>query len=115
MNIKPGDVYRAEVEVKAPSTADLTLEGPEIPEGKVVLIRAFYVLDRSTASKKVRLGYDRGGVKYWLKREDLANTVYGFETTAQLYLVGGEKPVGMVESPTKGDICILVARGEYVC
>ena len=115
VEIKPKDVYSAEVEVKAPSISDLTLEGPKIPEGKVVLIRAFYVLDRSTAGKVVRLGYDRGGTKIWVKRVDLAATEYGIETTAQLYLVENEKPIGMVESPTTGDVCVLVARGEYVC
>ena len=115
VEIKPGDVYSAEVEVKAPTISDLTLEGPKIPEGKVVLIKAFYIMDRSTAGKKVRLGYDRGGTKIWVKREDLADTVYGMETTAQLYLVEGEKPIGMIESPTIDDICILVVRGEYVC
>ena len=115
MEIKPGDVYSVEEERKAPSTVDLTLEGPKIPEGKVVLIRAFYVIDRSTAGKVVRLGYDRAGTKIWLKRVDLLSHEYGMETTAQLYLVEGEKPIGMIESPTTGDICTFVARGEYVC
>ena len=115
MGIKPGDVYSAQVEVKASTIADLTLEGPKIPEGRVVLIKAFYVLDRSTAGKVVRLGYDRAGTKIWVKRVDLLGTEYGTETTAHLYLVEGEKPIGMVESPTVDDICILVARGEYLC
>ena len=115
MDIKPGDVYSAEAEVKAPETADLTLEGPMIPEGRVVLIQAFYVLDRSTAGKVLRLGYDRAGTKYWLKRVDLGIGNYGIWQDGPLYLVGGEKPVGMVEDATKGDVCILVARGEYVC
>lgn len=108
------NVYSADDVKPAPDTNNLTLEGPKVREGGVVRITAMYVVDRTTANKTLRLGYDKAGTKTWFKRQAAGSGAYGIAQNGRLILVGGEKPVAMVESPTASDDCALVVRGEYL-
>jgi len=112
--IKLADIYEALETKKAPDASDLTIEGPAVAKGKAVLLECFYVYDHTTAAKKVRLGIDRKGTKYWFKQEPAATDVHGLAQDGKMILVDGEKPVGMIESPTAADECYLVARGVYL-
>lgn len=113
-DLKPRDVYQAEISDPAPDSNDLTLEGPKIPEGQVVEIRTFFAVDITTAAKTIRIGYDRGGVKHWVKRAAAGTGNYGIALDEELILVENERPVCMIESPTASDECKLIARGVYL-
>jgi len=112
--IFPKDVYQAEMSKTAPDATNITLEGPKIAEGKVVHIRMFYAIDETTANKTLRIGYDRGGVKHWVKRKAAGAGAYGIWQNQTMILVENEKPICMIESPTTSDVCTLVARGVYL-
>jgi len=111
---KPGDVYAAELYQPDAQAADVTLEGPAIPQGRVVKIEAMIIVDVTTGNKTCRLGYDRGGTKYWMKREAAGSSGYGIALLTPMILVGGEKPVGRIESATLNDDIYFIARGIYL-
>jgi len=111
---KPSEIYRSEKQQPAPSTSDLTIVGEKVPTGKAVLIETFFAIDQTTANKTLRLGYDRGGTKFWIKRAAAGSGIYGLALDRPLYLVENEAPAIMIESPTTGDVCLLVARGEFL-
>jgi len=112
--ITPKEVYRAEISKTAPDATNITLEGPKIPEGKVVHIRMFYAIDLTTAAKTLRIGYDRGGTKHWVKREAAGTGKYGIWQNQNMFLVENERPICMIETPTASDECKLVVRGVYL-
>ena len=107
-------IYDALVTQKAPNTDDLTIEGPAVRAGEIVILDCFYIYDHTTAGKKVRLGIDRKGTICWFKQEPTATDVHGMAQNGKMILVDGEKPIGMIESPTTADVCYLVARGVYL-
>jgi len=112
--IKLADIYEALETKKAPDGTDLTIEGPAVAKGKAVLLESFYVYDHTNAAKNVRLGIDRKGTKYWFKQAPTATDVHGLAQDGKMILIDGDKPVGMIESPTAADVCYLVARGVYL-
>lgn len=113
-NVKPQDVYSAETPQTAPDTDDLSLEGPKVPEGKVVRIETFFAIDLTTSNKTIRVGFDRAGTKFWLQREAAGTGKYGIRLRRPLILVENERPICMIESPTASDECKLIARGVYL-
>lgn len=110
----PKDIYQAEIKKAAPDATNITLEGPKIAEGKVVRLHTFYALDLTTAAKTIRIGYDRGGTKHWVKREAAGTGKYGVWQNQTLILVENERPICMIETPTASDECRLIARGVYL-
>jgi len=112
--VKPGDVYTAEVVVPKAAAADTTILGPEVPEGRVVRIDTFYVIDLTTSAKTIELGYRRRGTNYWFKRAAAGTGVYGVSQDRPIVLVEGEQLVGKVESASASDECWLIARGIYL-
>jgi len=111
---EPSDIYLSINGPKAPSTADLEILGDEIPTGRVVYIEMFFVIDKTTANKTIKLGFRRLGVDYYVKRAAAGSGVYGISLDRPLILVEGERPIATVESPTLNDECLLVARGPYL-
>jgi len=114
MSLKAGDVYRAEAEVLKAPAGDVDMEGVPVPTGCLVKIETMYVVDLTTANKTMRLGYERAGVKYWVRREAPGATVYGLGMVEPLILGEGEKPICRVESATASDECRFFARGVYL-
>lgn len=112
--MEPKDVYMTLRTDRAPGTSDFTLEGDKVPMGRVVRVETFIAIDFTTAAKKVRLGIKRGQATTWLKRETLGTNIHEIALDNPLILVGGEQPVGMIESPTNKDVCTLLARGPYL-
>jgi len=53
---KPGDVYAAELYQPDAQAADVTLEGPAIPQGRVVKIEAMIIVDVTTGIRLVGSG-----------------------------------------------------------
>ena len=112
-SIKASDIYSAELKATG-AAADLDIEGPKVPEGRVVRIRVMYVVDLTTVNRSVRLGYKRAGSTYWFKRQNAGASAFGISLDGDLYLVGGESPVARVESAPAADECWLIVRGEYL-
>jgi len=112
--IKPGDIYDGHDTSPKSAAADVNLQGPEIPPGRVVRIVTFIALDLTTANKTIRLGYKRGGDTFWVKREGAGASGYGIGLGVDLLLVEGESPVARIESATANDECDLTVRGIYL-
>ena len=112
--MKPQEVYSDLVEKKAPSTADLDLEGRPIPAGKVVRIETYYVIDETTANKTMKLGYVKAEKTIILKREPTNTSAYFVRLESPLILVEGEKPKATVEAAVSGDECRLLVKGVFI-
>ncbi len=111
--VKPGDVYRAEKMIKAPDTENIVLKGPKVRSGGVLVICRMTVIDLGTVAKVLRLGYERGGSQFWFRRRQAPAAGYGVSMETELILVGGERPIVMVESPTATDEIWFFAFGAY--
>ncbi len=109
-----GQIYSAEQVDPGASAADHTMDGAKVPEGKILRIDIMSITDLTNAAKKVRLGYDRGGQQFWFKRETLGSGVYSSVLYGPIWLVPGEKPIGMVESATASDVLHFVVRGTLL-
>jgi len=114
MDAVPSEVYSAEASVTCDSTSDRTLKGEIVKAGKVIEIRTFLVVDLSTANKTLRIGFERSGTQYWLKRKAAGTAEYGIALEEELILVDGERPIAQVESPTSADVLRMLARGVYL-
>ena len=114
MDAVPSEVYSAEVSLTCDSADTRTLKGDIIKAGKVVEIRTFLVVDLSTANKTLRIGFERGGSEFWLKRGAAGTNDYGIALVEELILVEGERPIAQVESPTLNDALVMLARGVYL-
>jgi len=111
---KPKDIYLSVQNPKALAATDLEILGDEVPEGKVVSIETFFVIDQTTANKTMKIGFRRGGTDYYVKRQAAGASIYGVTMDRPLILVEGERPIAIVESPTINDVCLMVARGPYL-
>jgi len=114
VSVKPGQVYSAEEVVPSAAAADKNFKGPKVPEGRVVRIEVLVVIDLTTANKTLRLGFDRAGTSYWLKRQAAGSSTYGIILDRPLILVEGEAPIARVESATAADALYFLARGVYL-
>lgn len=114
MNVKPGDIYSAEIS-QVGQAADLDIEGPEVPKGHVVRLVVMYAVDLTTVNRSIRLGYSRAGTAHWFKRGNAGASAFGLCLDGELILVAGEKPIARVESAPSTDDCVLIARGIYLC
>jgi len=114
MGAVPAEIYSAEDKVTCDSASTRTLKGERIGAGKVVEIRTFLVVDISTANKTLRIGFERGGTQYWLKRGAAGTNDYGIALQEELILVEGERPIAQVETPTSTDVLVMLARGVYL-
>jgi hypothetical protein len=112
--LKPGDIYEALEHIVDAPAADRTFEGPEVPEGKVLEIRTFWVSDESTANKVITLGFKRGNVIHILKSEAVGSSTYGAYLATLLILVEGEQPYAKITSASSGDELNFVVRGVYL-
>jgi len=108
---KPSYIY---VYAKAPSTADLRLESPKVEPGTVLEIHSAAVCDLTTENKTLRIGWSDGTHDYWIKREAAGSGVYGITIQGKLILGEGSRLIALIESPTAGDECVLVASGWLV-
>jgi len=111
VSAKSSHVYEALEHVVAPSTADVVLRGPLVPEGCIVELKVMRVIDLTTANKTMRLGFERAGVQHWFRRRNAGTGNYDLHLEAWLLLNAGERPIAMVESPTAGDDLWFFARG----
>jgi len=107
-------IYMVEEFRKAPTTANIILKGPTVPEGCIVELKVMRVIDLTTADKTMRLGYERGGNQYWFRRRNAGTGNYDLHLEAWLLLSEGERPIAMVESPTVGDEIWFFARGYCI-
>lgn len=114
MDAVPTEIYSAEISVTCDSITTRTLKGERIGGGKVVEIRTFLVVDITTANKTLRIGFERAGSQYWLKRGAAGTSDYGIALQEELILVEGERPIAQVESPTLNDVLVMLARGIYL-
>ena len=114
MDAKPSEIYSAEVSLTCDSASTRTLKGDPIKAGKVVEIRTFLVVDLTTANKTLRIGFERAGSQYWLKRKGAGAAEYGIALEEELILVEGERPIAQVETPTQNDALVMLARGVYL-
>lgn len=108
------NVYSSVQNPKALAVTDLEILGDKVPTGKVVSIETFFVIDQTTANKTIKIGFRRGGVNYYVKREAAGASTYGITMDRPLILVEGERPIATIESPSINDVCLLVARGPYL-
>jgi len=104
-------IYRVELRTKAPSTADVVLKGQAIPEGYVALIETVHLIDLTTANKTMRIGYERAGEQFWISRRNTGTGNHDLRFRLHVQFAPGERPIAMVESPTKDDEILFVCRG----
>ena len=111
---KAKDVYLSIREPKALSTSDLEILGDPVPDGHVVSIETFFVVDQTTAAKTIKIGFRRDGKDYYVQIAGAGTGIYGISLDRPLILVQRERPIATIVSPTSGDQCLLVARGPYL-
>ncbi len=111
--IKPNEVYRAELKIIAPDTDDIILKGPKVESGRVLVICFMAVMDITTKNKTMRLGYEKNGKQYWFRRRPAGSNTYGVTLDNNIILSDGEQPICMVESPTAANEIWFFAHGAY--
>jgi len=111
VSAKSSIVYEALEYRKAPSTDNIVLRGPPVPNKSVVELKVMRVIDLTTDNKTMRLGFERAGVQYWFRRRNAGSGNYDLHLEAWLLLNAGERPIAMIESPTVGDELWFFARG----
>lgn len=112
--MKPGDIYSAEETDPKAEASEKNFQGPIVPPGQVVRIEFMAVVDFTTAAKTMSLGYKRGNVAVWVAKETLGSGVYGKVLHRNLILVGGERPIARVTTPTASDVLYFTVRGVFI-
>jgi hypothetical protein len=113
-NLKPQDIYLSVAQVPKSSGSSERLEGDPIPQGKVVAIESFFVIDQTSSDLTIQMGFSHNGVDYFVKREAAGTGAYGIFLNRRLILTEGDKPIAIIESPSVDDVLLLVARGPYL-
>ncbi len=104
-------MYRWSDKYTAPDTDDVTREGPEVRRGQLVEITHLSVVDYTTADKSLLIGVkDSVGTTHYFRKED-GTAKYACHLSGRVFLVSGEKPIGVVESPGTSDVLYFSAYG----
>lgn len=101
---EPIGVYKFEEKFTEPSTTTKIFEGPAVRKNTMVMLTHGSVIDYTTANKKLLLGRkDGGGEMVYIRALQETNT---FEAvlSGDMILLPGEKPIGVVETPTAGNV-----------
>lgn len=89
----------------------VTFEGTPIPRGCIGVLSFLSVIDYTTAAKGLLLGVrDAGANDKYLRMVKLTST-YECSLEGPVYLLEGERPIGIVESPTTSDVLYFAAYG----
>lgn len=104
--------FRYRQHVKAPSTDTVTFESDRVRKGELVKVLLAQVLDSTTANKKLVLGIrDAEGNDHYLHQVQETLT-FEAHLEGEVYLIEGEKFIGIVTSPTLSDECFFTVDGE---
>jgi len=106
--------YRVNQKLTAPGTDTITFTGYEVPRGKIAIMTYMDVTDYTTNAKKFILGIrDASGNDQYAQTEQgtAQNQHFGCTIEGQLILLPGERPIGIVESPTASDVCYFTVHG----
>lgn len=104
-------VYRYERKFTAPDTTTKTFKGRKAPRNCIVIITSGYVVDYTTANKKLIVGReDQSGDQNYIVVEK-ASGVFTAHLTGEMILQEGDLPIAIVESPTANDVLYCAFYG----
>ena len=96
---------------KAPSTSDITLVGPKVPQDHYATIESMSIINYTTANKMLLLGMrDASGKDHYSHNIKAANT-YCVQANGQVILRENESIIGVCLSPTSADEIYVTAHG----
>jgi hypothetical protein len=103
--------YRYDDKFTCTSTATKTFVGPEVGRGKIVEITFASVVDYTTAGNILALGIRdaQGGDHYLLA--DVGAALYRLAIEGKFYLLPGEKPIAIVDTPGATDVVFCSFHG----
>ena len=97
---------------KSPGTDTITFETEKDSKGEIVQVTSAYVTDYTTANKKLVVGIrDVAGIDHYILTVQETLT-FEAHLTGRIYLIQGERLIGIVTSPTANDECYFTADGE---
>lgn len=104
-------LYRWKDKRTAEGTDDITFEGPEVGRDEIVKLTFASILDYSTGNKQLILAIRDVEKKdhYIVVRK--STNEYEIMMEGEIFLLPGEKPVGIVASPANGNVCYFSAYG----
>ena len=96
----------------APDTDNLVFQTDKVREGRIAQIDSAMVGDYTRANKLCILGIrDSSNNDDYINFRKAAQ-YYQVHLVGQLYLYGGERLIGIVESPTASDVCYFSVHGK---
>jgi len=108
--------YRVHEKYSCTSASTKTFVGPEVPRGRIAILTFMSVSDYTTNAKKLILGIrDAGSTDTYVLIEQgtaLAEA-YTVKTEGEVILLPGDRPIGIVETPSTSDVLYFVAHGGY--
>lgn len=103
--------YRFDANFTTVDTSTKTWVGPKVLAGKIVELTHASVADYTTASKNLILGYrDSAGSDHYVVIENGAS-IKTAQLQGRIYLLSGESPIALVESPTASDVLYCSFHG----
>lgn len=103
--------YRFDDKFTEPGTTTKTFVGLPVLRNRIVELTHGSVADYSTASKNLILGYrDSDGDDHYVVVENGAS-IKSAQLRGRIYLLPGERPIALVESPTAGDVLYCCFHG----
>lgn len=110
LGVKVG-IYRFHQEITAPDTTTVTFEGPKAKREQTIEITYMAVVDETTNNKLLKLGIrDSDKVDRILKAKQHATHLTA-EMEGKIYLVEGEAPIGIVDTPTASNVLSFAVHG----
>lgn len=104
-------IYSYEKKVTAPDTSNVECVGTEVKQGTLVVLDLGSIVDYTTANKKLILGKRDAEKKdhYLIVRKNAQ--YYQAHLEGKMTLHPGERPIGIVESPTTSDVVYCTFDG----
>jgi len=97
---------------KSLGTDTITFQAEKVAKGEIVQVTSAYVTDYTTANKKLVLGIrDVAGIDHYILTVQETLT-FEAHLTGRIYLISGERLIGIVTSPSENDECYFTADGE---
>jgi hypothetical protein len=96
-----------------------TFIGYEVPRGKTAILTFMSIIDYTNYNFKLILGIrDASGVDHYIKvlqgsysGQTDYQKIHSLWMEGEILLLPGQRPLGIIESATKGDVCYFTAHG----
>jgi hypothetical protein len=106
--------YRVHKKLTAPNTNTITLEGYEVPAGKIAILTFMSVMDYTNNTNELILGIrDAAGNDHYLDfgLGTATDIVQSLKIEGEIILLPGERPIAVILSPSTSDVCYFSAHG----